>query len=298
MLWDVHISFIALVYTFGMKRIGIVGTGIMGSGLAASYLKDGYEVIIWNRSPEKTKKLQKAGAKLVKNPKEVAQQSDIILEVTANDESSQAVWQGENGILEGADESTVLIASATLSPDWTDELSRLCAEQNLTFFDIPLTGGRVAAETGTLTLLAGGDETKLEALKPDLEAISSKLYHFGKTGSGMKYKLILNALQAAHINAFGEAMRLAETQGLDINKVGPALCERPGGVVTEITWTAYKQTKIPLTFSVDWITKDLEYAKRMAGKIEMPILDDVLGKYLQAQTSGHGNEDWAIINKM
>ncbi len=286
-----------MVYTFDMKKVGIVGTGIMGSGMAVNYLKAGYEVIIWNRTPEKTDDLQKAGAKLVKNPKEVTQQSDIIFEVTANDESSQSVWQGSDGILAGANEDKTLITSATLSMDWTSQLGQSCAGKNLIFFDMPLTGGRIAAEAGSLTLLVGGDKAKLEALKPDLEAISSKVYYFGKAGSGMKYKLILNSLQAAHLAAFGEALRLAKLQGLDTNKVGPALCDRPGGVITEIAWAAYKQTDIPLTFSVDWITKDLEYVKRMAGKNELPILDDVLDKYLQAQASGHNNEDWTIINQ-
>jgi 3-hydroxyisobutyrate dehydrogenase-like beta-hydroxyacid dehydrogenase len=280
-----------------MKKIGVVGTGIMGSGIAVNYLKAGYDVFIWNRSPEKTTSLQQAGAILTKSPEELTEQSDIVFEVTAKDESSQAVWQGGSGILAGAGKDKVLVASATLSVGWTVQLSKLCAEQGLIFFDMPLTGGRIAAEGGTLSLLVGGDTTKLEALKPDLKAISSKVFYFGPAGSGMKYKLILNGLQAAHIAAFGEAMRLAKAEGLDSAQVGPALCDRPGGAVTNLAWTAYQQDRIPLTFSVDWITKDLEYARQMGAKVDLPILDDVLAAYQKTRDAGHGDEDWAIINK-
>lgn len=279
-----------------MKKIAVVGTGIMGSGIATNYLKAGYEVAIWNRSADKTAELRTAGAKQVDSPKAATEQADIIFEVTANDASSQAVWEGKQGILAGANSSKTLIASSTLSIDWISSL----IEQTKTysFFDMPLTGGRVAAEGGTLTLLVGGNDAALEKLKPELAAISSKVLYFGPAGSGMKYKLVLNSLQAAHIAAFGEAMKLAQSQGLDPAKVGPALCERPGGALTNIAWQAYQESgPMPLTFSVDWITKDLGYARAMSHQAVLPILDDVLQVYQTTQAAGHGAEDWTAILK-
>jgi 3-hydroxyisobutyrate dehydrogenase-like beta-hydroxyacid dehydrogenase len=280
-----------------MKKIAVIGTGIMGSGIVSNYLKNDYEVIIWNRTPEKTKTLQELGAKLVDTPRAAAKLSDIIFEVTANDESSQAVWQGPNGILAGSDNTKTLIASATLSIDWTEQLYGLCKARELNFFDIPLTGGRIAAESGSLTLLIGGDVTKLDALMPDLKPISSKQFYFGKNGSGMKYKLILNSLQAAHMAAFGEAMLLATKQGLDANVVGPALCDRPGGAPTLIGWGAYQADPIPLSFSVDWITKDLNYAHQMDNTNNYPIFNDTLAVFRKAQTAGFGAQDWGIVTK-
>ena len=280
-----------------MKRIAVIGTGIMGSGIAANYLKAGYAVTVWNRTPEKTKSLLELGAQLAESPKTATSQSDIIFEVTANDESSRSVWQGADGIIAGADVAKTLIASATLSISWTEELSKLCASSNFNFFDMPLTGGRVGAENGSLILLTGGDETKLEALKPDLEPISGKVLYFGASGSGMKYKLVLNSLQAAHLAAFGEAMRLAVAQGLDADKVGPALCERPGGEPTRAAWAAYQVDPIPLTFSVDWITKDLQYAQQMNDKKDSVIFSDTLSTFQKAQTTGLGTEDWAVVAK-
>ncbi|HEY5152403.1 MAG TPA: hypothetical protein VII55_00345, partial [Candidatus Saccharimonadales bacterium] len=86
--------------------------------------------------------------------------------------------------------------------------------------------------------------------------------------------------------------------GLDPDKVGPALCDRPGGVVTDLAWKAYRQAEVPLTFSVKWITKDLEYARRMAPDLKLPILDDVLAAYQKILAAGHGDEDWTLINKL
>ena len=269
----------------------------MGRGMASNFLKAGHEVVVWNRSPDKTTTLQQLGAKLADSPKLATEQADIIFEVTANDESSQAVWQDNDGILAGADKTKTLIASATLSVDWTIQLSDLCSSAGFTFFDMPLTGGRVASESGILTLLVGGDKRLLELVKPDLSAISAKIFYFGPAGSGMKYKLVLNSLQAAHLVAFGEAMKLAVGQGLSAADVGSALCDRPGGAVTELAWKAYQQPTAPITFSIDWITKDLEYARQLADKSDLPILDDVLAIYKQSRNAGNGDQDWASILK-
>lgn len=280
-----------------MKRVAIIGTGIMGSGMATNFLKAGYGVTVWNRTPEHAKALIEQGASLATSPRTATETSDIIFEVTANDESSQAVWHGDDGILAGANTDKTLVTSATLTVSWTEKLAAECAEKSFTFFDMPLTGGRVAAEAGSLTLLVGGDETKLELLKPDLKAISSKIFYFGPAGSGMKYKLILNSLQASHLEAFAEAMRLAAQAGLEASTVGSALVDRPGGVITELAWRSFQEQKPPLTFSVDWITKDLDYAQQLANGIELPIFKKVLDTYRQAQNQGHGQDDWTMIIK-
>ena len=89
-----------------------------------------------------------------------------------------------------------------------------------------------APRAGALIMLAGGEASDLAAIARVLDAISSSVRHFGPVGSGTRFKLVLNALQAAHLVAFGEAMALARSVGLDPDDVGPALVERLGGPVT------------------------------------------------------------------
>lgn len=280
-----------------MKKIGIVGLGIMGSGMAENFLKNGYELYVWNRHPKKADKFVKNGAKPCETPAQTASKADIIFEVTANDESSKKVWTADDGILAGASKDTVLIASATLSAKWTDELAKLCQAKGFTFFDMPLTGGRIAAESGNLTMLVGGDEAKLEELKPTLDAIAGKVFHFGPNGHGTRYKLLLNMLQAIHIVGFGEAMKIAEASGMDIDKVSAAFTDRPGGVVTSIAKASYHHQPEPITFSIEWLTKDLNYAKQLAASLDTPLLDDVLTKYRAAMDAGQAQTDWTNINE-
>lgn len=268
----------------------------MGNGIASNFLKNGYTVYVWNRNRIKLKDLENRGAIVKKSPKEVAQNSDMVFEVTANDKSSKSVWTGKNGILSGSTKDKVLITNATLSIPWTEELVKLTS--NYKFLDMPMTGGRVGAENGKLVLLVGGDQKILNSISKDLEAISEKVIHFGKAGSGMKYKLLLNMMQGIHINALGEALRLSKEIGLDTKQVGDALSERPGGVITNLAWSGYQNEPKPINFSVEWITKDLKYAKKAAKKSKTPLLDQTLKKYSNALKKKLGDKDWTYINQI
>ena len=281
-----------------MKKIGIVGLGIMGQGIATNFLKNGYEVFAWNRTKEVSNSLVESGGVACSNPKEVAEKVELLFEVTANDSSSQAVWQGEHGILAGASKQTICVASSTLSIDWVDQLAGECAKKGITFCDMPMTGGRVGAETGNLTLLCGGDKKVVDGLEPSLKAIAAKVLYFGPVGSGMRYKLILNFLQALHIIGFGQAMNIAKSHNMDLEMVAQSLADRPGGVITGIAQKAYFQEPDPTTFSIDWITKDLQYAKVMAKNLDIPLLENILSIYQDAQGKGYGKKDWASVNTL
>lgn len=281
-----------------MRKIGIVGLGIMGSGMANNFLKRGYPLFVWNRTTSVAEKFKEKGANVCTSPSEVARNADIVFEVTANDESSRAIWTGNNGILSGANKNSILIASATLSTEWIDELIQKCKKLRLTFMDIALTGGRVGAESGSLTLLCGGQKKVLDEIKPLLGAISKKIFHFGLEGHGMRYKLILNFLQALHIVGFGQAMKIAKAYDMDLKKVSEALVDRPGGTLTAIAQKAYFAEPDPITFSIEWITKDLTYAKRFADKLDLSLLDEVLAEYKKAMKMGFAKKDWARINRL
>ena len=281
-----------------MKKIGIVGLGIMGQGIANNFLKNKHPLYVWNRTNKVTEEFEKKGATVCTAPSEVAQKADVVFEITANDKSSKQVWTGKKGILSGARKDSILVASATLSVQWIDKLIELCNKQKLTFMDVALTGGRVGAETGSLTLLCGGKKTTLKEIKPALEAIAKKIFYFGPAGHGMRYKLILNFLQAVHMVGFGQAMRIAKEFNMDLKKVSEALVDRPGGVVTGIAQKAYFENPAPLTFSIEWITKDLTYAKKLAKGLNVELLDKVLALYKKAMKKGLSKQDWASINKL
>lgn len=278
-------------------KIGIIGLGIMGRGIANNFLKNKYSLFIWNRTKKVTEEFMKKGVIVCDSPAEVANKADVVFEITANDKSSKSVWLGKKGILSGAKSESILVASGTFSNQWIDTLINLCHKNKFTFMDIALTGGRVGAETGSLTLLCGGKAETLEKIRTALNAIAKKIYHFGPEGHGMKYKLILNFLQAVHVIGFGQAMKIAKTNNMDLNKVAEALADRPGGIITGIAKKAYFENPPPLTFSVENITKDLSYAKKLSQGLDVELLDKVFSLYKKGIKKNMAKQDWTAINK-
>ncbi len=287
-----------------MKTIGIIGAaGIMANGMARNYLKHGYTVNVWNRSADKLQPLVEAGATVCATPKAVAELSDIVIECVSDDEASRAVWLGDEGILAGAKAGAVLIASSSLSLDWTDELAGLCQEHDLAFLDMPLTGSRNGAEAGTMKLLVGGDEAIVEAVRSDLEPISDKLFHFGPVGSGMRFKLILNSLIGIHMNAAAQAVELARKAGIDPAKFTEALFEGnmgPASPATKLLLSNLDQDETLLNFAIKWLEKDLRYAKQMADDygVDFDLLNDTHADYLKAKQDGWAERDLTAIAEM
>ncbi len=268
----------------------------MGGGIARNFIKKGYTTYVWNRTGNVSKTYK--GAIVCSSPKDVAKNTDIIFEVTANDRSSKSVWLGKKGIMSVADQQKIYITCATLSIAWVDTLINTCREKKLIFFDMAMTGGRIGAETGKLTLLSGGDGRILEKIKPVLSCIAANIVRFGECGQGMRYKLILNYVQSMHIAVFGQAIKIARSLDMDIEKVADTLCERPGGVMTNMAWRDYQNKPDPINFSIDWIYKDLSYFRKMAGETDIKFLNTIRSMYRKMIKNGKGKKDWTYINQI
>jgi len=285
-----------------MKRIGIIGAGIMAAGMAKNFLAHGHEVTIWNRSQDRLQSILKAGALSADSPREVSALSDIVIECVSDDEASRSVWLGKQGILEGSDKNKVLITSSSLSLEWVDELTKLCKEKGFQFLDMPLTGSRAGAENGTLRLLVGGESDTLESIRGDLGSISEKIYHFGPTGSGMRFKLILNSLIGIHMNAVGQAMSLAKKAGIDPKAFANALIDGNMGPLspsTKLVLDSENWEDGRVNFAIELLEKDLRYAIKMTNKYSFTfdLLETTQADFKIAKDNGLGKFDVTSIKK-
>lgn len=272
------------------NRIGIIGLGVLGSYVASKYLKKGYFVYILDKNREKLKHLTDKGAFECFTPREITQKSDFIFEISSDDNTSREIWKGKEGIIESADANKILICSSTLSVGWVDELAGICKKKHLNFFDMAINGG----DKG-LTLLCGGDKELLKSLKPVLRAVFDKIIHFGPVGQGMRFKLILNFLQAVHIIGFTHALRIAKSQHMNISKVGDALSVRPGGVLTNIVWDNYQNPFEDVAFKIELIAKDLKYAVELAKDCPSGLLNVVFNEYKEEIDKGNAKKDWIDV---
>jgi 3-hydroxyisobutyrate dehydrogenase len=282
-----------------MQRIALLGLGAMGSGMAANWVKKGFPLTIYNRSPDKAKALVAAGATLAATPREAAAGAEIIVAVVADDDASRGLWLGADGALAGARRGAIAIESSTLTPDWVRELGAAAEAQGLRFLDAPLGGSRPAAAAGEVTFFVGGEAATLEAARPALAAVSVRINPMGAVGAGATWKLINNALIASQLSALAEALHLAARSGFDPKQTAALILA--GAAASPIV-----QGKLPrmlerrfddADFAVRLMLKDARYALALAESQGLPaeVLRGAAAAFARAEAKGLGDADVAAV---
>jgi 3-hydroxyisobutyrate dehydrogenase len=280
-----------------MQKVALLGLGIMGGGMAANLLKGGFSVNVYNRTRSKAEPLAAQGAQIAETPRQAAQDADVIVAMVGDDEASRSVWLGDDGALAGAKSGAVLVECSTLTTEWVRELATRAADRGCKFLDAPVTGSKAAAANGKLTLLVGGDAATIEAVRPVLEAISSRIAHLGPNGAGATYKLINNMMAAVQIAALSEGLALAERAGLNIEQLVPLINEGAinSGVVKGKLPRILEHRYDDADFALKWMQKDVRYALELGEAFEMSLktAQAALEVIQAARDKGYGDMDFA-----
>jgi 3-hydroxyisobutyrate dehydrogenase len=278
-------------------RIAFLGLGNMGAGMAGRLITAGHTLTVFNRTATRAAHFENLGARLADSPRSAAHKADVIIGMTANDESSRAMWLGESGAL-AADNSpdALAIECSTLSHDWVLELAEQVRTRGFRYVDAPVTGLPDAAAAGTLTLLVGAAPADLDAARPILTSLATRVLHFGAVGQGTAYKLMVNLVGAVQIASAAEGIVLAERAGLDLKLVADAVTSGQAAspqVVRNVRRFVAGDHGGNVNFTPALRLKDIEYALRLAAKVG---IDCAFGKvaadvYRKLCEQGFGREN-------
>lgn len=196
------------------EKVGFVGLGIMGKPMARNLMQAGYELVVHNRTTEKAEKLASKGATAAGSPREVAEESGIVVTMLPGPPEVEEVVAGEEGLLEGAKEGSLIVDMSTSSPVLARELVRAAREKGVGMLDAPVSGGDVGAEEGTLSIMVGGTEEDLERAKPLFDVLGATVVHVGESGAGQTVKACNQVVVALVIEAVSEALILGAKAGV------------------------------------------------------------------------------------
>ncbi|BCJ85494.1 NAD(P)-dependent oxidoreductase [Effusibacillus dendaii] len=196
------------------KRIGFIGLGVMGSRMTRRLLNAGYEVIVYNRTPEKMGPILQQGATAASDISSLAKQSDVICTCLSMPSDVKAVYEGPDGILANSRPQTVCIDFTTVGMDTSIDLANQAKAKQIDYLDAPVSGGPEGAEQGSLTIMVGGNKTAFEQVSQILNVLGQNIQYLGDSGLGSVAKLINQYLVAAHSLAASEAMVTGVALGL------------------------------------------------------------------------------------
>jgi 3-hydroxyisobutyrate dehydrogenase-like beta-hydroxyacid dehydrogenase len=200
-------------------KLGFIGIGSMGRPIAQRLLKSGYKVMVYNRDHRKAEALVEDGATVAKKLSQLAFHADVILSCLANDEAVRSIYLGPEGIFANVHHGSVIIEMSTVHPGLSRELYKRGSDLEVHVLDVPMSGSTPAAEQGTLTLLAGGDEEIFHDAEPLFRAIARQCFYLGPSGSGTTMKLVVNTLLGLGMQAIAEAAALGQRAGLNRDRL-------------------------------------------------------------------------------
>lgn len=203
--------------------IGFIGLGLMGKPMCRNLIDAGAQLVVTNRSPEPRREMAEAGAVAVNTPGDVAAKSRIIIMIVADTVAVESVLLGENGLIHHIQEDTLVIDMGTTAVPATRQFAAQIAEKGGDYVDAPVSGGTIGAESGNLTIMAGGTEAGFGRALPVLQVLGGRVTHVGDVGAGQVAKAANQVIVGLNIGAVAEALALAKAAGVDPGKVREAL---------------------------------------------------------------------------
>ena len=195
--------------------VGFLGAGIMGAPMAQNIAKAGHDVRIWNRTRNRAEAIAAEGITVAGSAADAVRDADVVVTVLKDGDAVLTVMrEAEQSLRPGQ----IWMQSTTASLESVPELAALAAKHGLVYFDAPILGSKQPAETGQLTILAGGPVEHREALHPIFEAVGVRTLWTGEAASeapATRLKLVLNSWVLALTHGAAEALALANGLGVD-----------------------------------------------------------------------------------
>ncbi|MBK5286985.1 MAG: NAD(P)-dependent oxidoreductase [Acidimicrobiia bacterium] len=200
-------------------RVGFVGLGSQGGGMAERLIDQGVPTTLWARRAESVEPFAgrcAVAADLV----ELGRASDVV-GICVTD--GAAVREVVSGVLAGMARGSVLAVHSTIGAAECAEIASSAQATGVRVIDAPVSGGGAMAAAGRLTVYVGGADDVVGYARPMLETYGDPVLHMGPLGSGLRTKLVNNALNASHFALAHDAMALGVALGLDPVLLGDAL---------------------------------------------------------------------------
>jgi len=282
-------------------RAAFIGLGVMGYPMAGYLAKAGHDVTVFNRSGAKADQwLGQYEGRKAATPAKAAEAADIVFACVGNDDDVRSVMLGDDGILAGIPDGSIVVDHTTASATVAQEISDLAKTKNVDFLDAPLSGGQAGAENGQLTIMVGGDPDVFGKALPVMDCYAKACTLIGPVGSGQKAKMVNQICIAGVVQGLAEALHFAKRAGLDVAAVIGAISKGAAqSWQMENRWETMNNDEFEFGFAVEWMRKDLkialEAAEQVGATLEMTRLVD--GYYAEVQDLGGNRWDTSSLIK-
>ena len=283
-------------------KVGLIGLGNMGSGMAASLLKGGHDVTVYNRTPSKAQALVGQGARYAAQVADACR-GDAVITMLADDVAVESVVFGDAGVIKNLARGAIHISSSTISVTLSEKMAAEHAASGQRFVSAPVFGRPEAAAAAKLFITAAGAPDAVDACMPLFESIGQRTFRFGDNAPDANLiKLSGNFLISSVIEALGEALALVGKAGLDqhqyVDFLTSTLFNAPvykiyGGLIADKKF-------VPAGFAAPLGFKDNRLVLAAAEKLRvpLPLASLIYNRFLTLLARGGESLDWSAFSQL
>lgn len=247
--------------------VAVLGTGNMGGAMVGTLRRSGFDVVAWNRTPERAREVAQAtGATFTERATEAVEAADVVLSSLADDAAVLDTYTGAGGAASAVRPGQVVLEMSTIAPATERAIAPAIEQRGAALLDAPVSGSVPAVQSGELTIMVGGDAEALKRARPVLKALAKKIFHVGALGTGATMKLAVNALVHAIAVGLSEALVLAEKAGVERSKAYDVFANGAAAA----PFVLYKRQAFEhpdeagVAFTLDLMAKDLDLILELA----------------------------------
>lgn len=279
-------------------RVGFAGLGRMGALMVPNLVDAGFDVAVWNRTTANAERCGRAtGAAVSPTPRELAERSDVVVTMLADDSASALVHEGPDGLFASVDGASHFLVMGTVSPDHVRSLAESAGGRIV--IDAPVSGSVDAARGARLMIMAGADASRLEVVRPVLDALGHDVVCLGATGAGATMKLAVNMLIHGLNQTVSESLVLAEAADI-APRIAYSVIEKSAAAAPMLHYRKAQyldDLANPVSFALRLAAKDVGLAMDLAARlgVHLPQTQLNLDHLRAAETDGFGDRDMASI---
>ncbi|KKS04919.1 6-phosphogluconate dehydrogenase (decarboxylating) [Candidatus Curtissbacteria bacterium RIFCSPHIGHO2_12_41_11] len=281
-------------------KIGFIGLGRMGSRMVIKLLEGDHEVVVWNRSSSKVEELKSkfkiqpvldrvetrsGNLKVASSVKDLVNQLDlprVIWSMLPAGEATEEILDEVEKYVESGD---VIIDGGNAFFEDTERRYRHFRKKFVKFLGIGVSGGVIAAREG-YPLMAGGDQSAYDHIKPILDSLSKPNgghEYFGQGGAGHFVKMVHNGIEYGIMQSVGEGFGLLQKSPYNLDLLKVAKLYQKGTLVSGFMMqrTIDALEKDPKLSQIEGYIEEsgegrwtVEQAKRE--KVSVPIIEESL----------------------
>lgn len=286
--------------TATQPKLAVLGLGTMGAAMAATALRSGLALVVWNRRPEAATHFTAEGVEVAASVSAAVEEADVVITMVTNAEAVKSIAI-EGGLLTALRPGAVWAQMSTIGLEGTEEIATMAKHQrpDTHFVDAPVSGSKAPAEQGRLVIFASGPDEARPIVAPVFDAIGQRTIWLGPAGRGSRMKLVNNVLLAFTAEGVANAFGLAHRVGLDTDSVidafdgGPLVSAWESGKFRRIARGDYSEE-----FGLALALKDVHLALSDAGSDRFPVLAALADEWAAIVDRGFGDEDVTVVTRV